>query len=545
MITKQLNPAEKSAEDKKKLSRKPEVKKQMDAIATSVLAAIEKGYNRDVTRADWDKVYIPTMNAVTRHRYTGGNRWWLNFIVDQNAWPDPRFVTFKQCSAMKDADGNPATVLRGAAGTSILKPIMFQKKVEIPEDDEPFGDFFEEDGKRYAMVNMTGFHTIRVFNMAQTTIDAPLPLGLAPRDWADDDFFEKFVAAAGVPVKNDHPSKAFYDPVRDDIRMPSKDAFQSADQYYATLLHEFFHATGHSSRMNRGFSTSKDDQYAVEELRAELFSIACADIFGFDYPREKQTNYIAYWRERIKEGNGKAVLKAASDVDAVLSAILDAAEGKQPKLPWFPKINFSDFPTPLKGCMYKNHVAVQQDAASMLSSSVSGPAAKASQQTAGATPHNESDLILCRAILPSEQFETIERGINGPEANTIRETMRDIAEMIRALPDLYVQDHLGRNAIAHMHFTGEDGTEVYLTELDIETGKAFGYTAGTQFPVFDEISIGEIVAMNGRVNLDFEPATIAEISRKYEASEEDMGPCEDDPSIMYGDDEYSMSLSMG
>jgi hypothetical protein len=50
--------------------------------------------------------------------------------------------------------------------------------------------------------------------------------------------------------------------------------------------------------------------------------------------------------------------------------------------------------------------------------------------------------------------------------------------------------------------------------------------------------------MNGRLDLDFEPTTIAEISRKYEASEEDMGNVENDPAIMYGDDEDYMGLRM-
>jgi len=543
MITRQLNSKEKPKKAKKKLAGNPEIKEQMQAIALSVLAVIEKGHApSDVSaRTDWDKTYIPTTNAVTQHRYAGGNRWLLNLMTAQNAWDDPRFVTAKQCSVMKDADGNPAAILDGAVGTQILKPIMFQKKVEIPEGAEPLGDFFEEDGKRFAMVTIRKFHLIRVFNMAQTTIDAPLPTGITARDWADNDFFERFVAASGVSIKH-HPTEASYAPMDDEIRMPRKDAFKSAGHYYLTLGHEFFHATGHESRQNRGLSINKKcDQYAIEELRAELFSIACADIFGLDYPREKQTDYIAYWHERIKEGDGKVILKAASDVDAILSAILDAAEGKQPKLPWFPKIDFTDFPTPLKDCMEKNHIV--QDTASLLSPSVSGQ----SPSTAGATAQN--DLVLCRSILPSEQFEGIERAIKRADNLAVRddvvwETVSDIAAMARALKPLYAQDPLGRDAVAHMHFTGEDGSEIYLTELDIDTGQAYAYTAGTGFPMFKEISIGEIVAMNGRVDLDFEPTTIAEISRKYEASEEDMGNVENDPAIMYGDDEDYMGLRM-
>jgi antirestriction protein ArdC len=50
-------------------------------------------------------------------------------------------------------------------------------------------------------------------------------------------------------------------------------AFNSANGYHSTLLHESVHATGHKSRLDRDFSKRfGDESYAFEELVAELGS---------------------------------------------------------------------------------------------------------------------------------------------------------------------------------------------------------------------------------------------------------------------------------
>jgi antirestriction protein ArdC len=55
--------------------------------------------------------------------------------------------------------------------------------------------------------------------------------------------------------------------------MPPMAAFNSANGYHSTLLHESVHATGHKSRLDRDFSKRfGDESYAFEELVAELGS---------------------------------------------------------------------------------------------------------------------------------------------------------------------------------------------------------------------------------------------------------------------------------
>ena len=64
---------------------------------------------------------------------------------------------------------------------------------------------------------------------------------------------------------------AFYSVTDDKICMPPRESFKSANSYYATMLHEIAHSTGHPSRLNRPLNNkfgTKD--YAYEELIAEF-----------------------------------------------------------------------------------------------------------------------------------------------------------------------------------------------------------------------------------------------------------------------------------
>jgi antirestriction protein ArdC len=52
----------------------------------------------------------------------------------------------------------------------------------------------------------------------------------------------------------DHPragDRAFYRPATDSIHLPDRGQFPTADNYYATALHELGHWTGHESRLDR------------------------------------------------------------------------------------------------------------------------------------------------------------------------------------------------------------------------------------------------------------------------------------------------------
>ena len=81
---------------------------------------------------------------------------------------------------------------------------------------------------------------------------------------------------SGVPVRHMAGDRAFYNLNRDEIVLPERVQFPSANHYYQTALHELGHSTGHPERMNRDTLTQGIGEgfgspaYAKEELRAEI-----------------------------------------------------------------------------------------------------------------------------------------------------------------------------------------------------------------------------------------------------------------------------------
>jgi antirestriction protein ArdC len=130
---------------------------------------------------------------------------------------------------------------------------------------------------------------------------------------------EEFVFNTGVGIDFDS-TKACYNRKTDKITMPDKSLFIDTDQcsategYYATLLHELTHWTGHPSRMNRDLGKKfGDKQYAVEELVAELGAAFLCTEFDISRPtKEQHAAYIDSWLQTLKQ-NKHAIFAAASE----------------------------------------------------------------------------------------------------------------------------------------------------------------------------------------------------------------------------------------
>jgi len=111
--------------------------------------------------------------------------------------------------------------------------------------------------------------------------------------------------------------EAYYSLSTDSITMPSKAWFKAKDAtkaYYATLLHELVHWTGHYSRCNRKFGKeSGDTDYIFEELVAEIGSSFLCARFGLTKSvRTKAIQYIASWLRGMDPDEAMAKLNKAS-----------------------------------------------------------------------------------------------------------------------------------------------------------------------------------------------------------------------------------------
>jgi len=128
------------------------------------------------------------------------------------------------------------------------------------------------------------------------------------------------------PVTHDGGDKAYYIPRKDSVHLPPKEAFSGAGEYYATVLHELGHATGHESRLNRhgletGIAPFGSPTYSREELAAEFASaFLCAEA-GIENTIANSAAYIAGWAKAIKKDR-RLVVQAASQGQKAADYIL-------------------------------------------------------------------------------------------------------------------------------------------------------------------------------------------------------------------------------
>lgn len=139
---------------------------------------------------------------------------------------------------------------------------------------------------------------------------------------------------------------AFYSPKRDQIVVPSKkqfnisntpeDVFKDGMEFYGTTIHEMAHSTGHESRLGRDGIVKIDqfgsDQYAKEELVAELTSALIGNAMGFDSRiRENNIAYLQNWIGSLKK-DPKFLKSVMSDVNKSTKMVLEHIDEQRRKL---------------------------------------------------------------------------------------------------------------------------------------------------------------------------------------------------------------------
>ena len=142
-----------------------------------------------------------------------------------------------------------------------------------------------------------------VFNAEQADGLPARPTPTAEPLWKVHQNAERVLEDSGVPVRHEPGDREFYNLNRDEIVLPERVQFPSANHYYQTALHELGHSTGHPERMNRpslvegmndGFGSPA---YAKEELRAEISAMMTGERVGRG-PRPEP-------RGRLRRGLGR------------------------------------------------------------------------------------------------------------------------------------------------------------------------------------------------------------------------------------------------
>jgi antirestriction protein ArdC len=269
------------------------------SITDQIVASIEAGagtftmpWHRDTGTS------LPT-NALTGNTYNGVNVVALWAAAEHRGFTTGYWATYKQWSLLG------GQVRKGEKGSVIVFYKQTNVEINNTESGEP-----ENKSVLYA-------RSSNVFNVEQVDgWQPPRPATPDPKRVLVE--VERFVMAtfADIRIGGD---RAYYRPGTDHIQMPDRDRFTgtetiaATESYYATLLHELTHWTGHAARLDRDLSGRFGREgYAMEELVAELgAAFLCSDLGITNRPRPDHAAYIAHWLAVLKKDT-RAIFTAAS-----------------------------------------------------------------------------------------------------------------------------------------------------------------------------------------------------------------------------------------
>ncbi len=242
---------------------------------------------------------LPT-NASTQNEYQGINilSLWASAMTQQ--FEQGLWATYRQWQAID------CQVKQGSKASLVI----FYKEYEA--DPSTVNENAGDDGKRRVAKASYVFNVAQVEGYSQEQIIEPQP----PMDRILK--ADQFIQFSSATIQHGG-DLAFYQPATDHIQMPDEhlfigsETFNRQEAYYAVLLHELTHWTGHKSRLNRSFSDRfGSEAYAIEELVAELGSaFLCADLNITPETRPDHAKYIQSWLKVMKADN-RAVFAAAS-----------------------------------------------------------------------------------------------------------------------------------------------------------------------------------------------------------------------------------------
>ena len=192
----------------------------------------------------------------------------------------------------------------------------------------------DADGKP----KMRSFMVIRgytVFNAEQCDglpekfYPKPTKLVKAERNGAAEALWDKYTDA---PEVKHGGSSACYIPSKDEIHLPTRDMFDSLDEYWSTRFHEGCHSTGHKSRLDRDLENFYGtEKYGKEELIAEIGSQVLCQSCGITRTIRNSAAYCKGWAQAIRSMPDKerAIICAASAAQRAADYIMGVKYDKE------------------------------------------------------------------------------------------------------------------------------------------------------------------------------------------------------------------------
>ena len=287
---------------------------------------------------------------ISGRTYSGGNSFFLMFNTAEKGYKTPVYMTFKQAKEQN------LHVKSGEKSVPIFKwglSIKDENGKRVSEEDynamsqeeratmdvRPFPKMFHVsniDQTNLEEVNKKRYDAIvaRFQTPEQEVKDTE---GMYVNEALDRMFEQK---AWHANIQYDKPAdQAFYRPSTDTIVLPMKEQFKLGKtpeevyhdgmEYYSTALHEMAHSTGHESRLDRKFGAQGTDNYAHEELIAEMTSALVGSTMGFDRKiLENNANYLSGWLSRLRD-KPETITTIMTDVGKASDMIIEKVDAQR------------------------------------------------------------------------------------------------------------------------------------------------------------------------------------------------------------------------
>lgn len=280
-------------------------------VTDAIIASLESGV------APWTKPWVSVAGDVplslsTVKPYRGSNMMILSLFQQLEGYSSPLWGTFRQINKLG------GRVRKGEQATSVV----FWRVIE------------KDNGDKVPVMRY-----YNVFNLDQTEgVELPSRaaelIGSDREEIAVSDLVGSVIDGyeGGPELGHRRGDRAAYSPAADRIELPALDQWDRVEDYVGTLFHELIHSTGHPDRLGR-FTTDSVrfgcEEYAEEELVAEIGAQMLAATVGISLEVEQSAAYVEHWLGVLREDRGlivKAAQRAQKAVDRILGTTFDREE---------------------------------------------------------------------------------------------------------------------------------------------------------------------------------------------------------------------------
>ncbi len=252
-------------------------------------------------------------NLVSKKPYRGANF----FLLSASKYVSPFWLTMRQANELG------GHIRKGEESTVVV----FWKVDDAKQSTEDL-DGEETDGKTRRRFLLRYY---RVFNLEQCELPRAVLDKLPKIETHEHDPIEaaeRIIAGMPNPPEIQYAgSKAFYSPITDRITLPPRERFTSAEEFYATAMHESVHSSGSEKRLAREgiceVAPFGSALYSKEELCAEMgAAFLCAEAGISNAVIDNQAAYVAGWLKKLRDDR-KLLIHAAAQAQHAVDYILN------------------------------------------------------------------------------------------------------------------------------------------------------------------------------------------------------------------------------